>query len=53
LNEGLLDELKLIVHPLLLGGGRALFAGVSQPRKLELLTALPGDAGRVIVTYRC
>jgi dihydrofolate reductase len=52
LNENLLDELKLIVHPLLLGGGRALFAGVTERRSLELVSATPTDSGKVVVTYR-
>ena len=52
LNEGLLDELKLIVHPLLLGGGKALFAGVTQRRPLQFVQAEPTQAGRVILTYR-
>ena len=52
LNENLLDELKLIVHPLLLGGGRALFAGVTQHRALSLVSAKATEQGRVIVTYR-
>jgi dihydrofolate reductase len=52
LNENLLDELKLIVHPLLLGGGRALFAGVTERRSLEFVSATPTDSGKVIVTYR-
>jgi dihydrofolate reductase len=52
LNEHLLDELKLIVHPLLLGGGKALFAAVTQRRWLHLVDAAPTKAGKVIVTYR-
>jgi dihydrofolate reductase len=52
LNEGLLDELRLITHPLLLGGGRALFAGVTERRSLELVAVERDAAGRVISTYR-
>jgi len=52
LNEDLLDELKLIVHPLLLGGGKALFAGVHQRRSLEFVQAEPTRSGKVILTYR-
>jgi dihydrofolate reductase len=52
LNANLLDELKLIVHPLLLGGGKALFAGVTERRSLELVSAEPTESGKVIVTYR-
>jgi dihydrofolate reductase len=52
LNEHLLDELKLIVHPLMLGGGKALFAGVTQPRSLQFVSATPAASGRLVVTYR-
>ena len=52
LNENLLDELRLIIHPLLLGGGKALFAGVKARRRLELVKSESGKDGRVISTYR-
>lgn len=52
LNEGLLDELRLILHPLLLGGGRALFAGVTKRRKLEFVSAEPTKSGKIVLTYR-
>ena len=52
LNAGLLDELRLLVHPLLLGGGRALFAGIDERRSLELVRAESTLAGKVTLTYR-
>jgi dihydrofolate reductase len=52
LNENLIDELRLIVHPLLLGGGRALFAGVKERRTLNLVRAESTRSGRVILNYR-
>jgi dihydrofolate reductase len=52
LNASLLDELRLIVHPLLLGGGRALFEGVKARRALTFLHAEPTTAGRTILSYR-
>jgi dihydrofolate reductase len=52
LNANLLDELRLIVHPLLLGGGRALFEGVKDRRALEFVHSEPTTAGRVILSYR-
>jgi dihydrofolate reductase len=52
LNADLLDELRLIVHPILLGGGKALFAGVDTRRSLNLVQAEPTKSGRVILTYR-
>lgn len=51
LNAGLLDELRLIVHPLLLGGGRALFEGVSDRRRLTFLGAEPAAGGKMVLTY--
>jgi dihydrofolate reductase len=52
LNEGLLDELRLIVHPLLLGGGKALFQGVKARRPLQLVESKTTSAGKVISSYR-
>jgi len=52
LNADLLDELRLIVHPLLLGGGRALFEGVKQRRSLQFVKAEPTELGRVVLSYR-
>jgi dihydrofolate reductase len=53
LDANLLDELKLIVHPLLLGSGKALFAGVTRRRALQFVNATPADSGRVVLSYRC
>jgi dihydrofolate reductase len=52
INEGLLDELHLIVHPVILGSGATLFAGLDQPRTLELLSAEPRASGRIHMRYR-
>jgi len=52
LDENLLDELRLIVHPILLGGGKALFAEVKKRRALHFVQAEPTQSGRVILTYR-
>jgi dihydrofolate reductase len=52
LNEGLIDELKLIVHPVVLGKGRGLFDDVNKRLSLDLLEAKPAKGGQVIVSYR-
>ena len=52
LGEDLIDELRLIVHPILLGGGKALFAGVNKRRALHLVQTDSTESGRVILTYR-
>jgi dihydrofolate reductase len=52
LNADLIDELRLIVHPIVLGQGQALFGGVNKRRSLDLVQAKSTESGRVIVTYR-
>ena len=52
LNEDLIDEVRLIVHPTVLGRGQALFGGVSKRLSLDLVQAKSTESGRVIVTYR-
>lgn len=52
LNADLLDELRLIVHPLLLGGGMALFEGVNKRRQLSLIGAETAASGRVVLSYK-
>lgn len=55
LNAKLLDELRLIVHPLLLGAGGAgaLFERVEGRQALQFVGAKPSKSGRVILTYHC
>jgi dihydrofolate reductase len=52
LNEDLIDELRLIVHPIVLSKGQALFSGVNKRLSLDLVQAKSTESGRVIVTYR-
>jgi dihydrofolate reductase len=52
LNEDLIDELRLIVHPVVLGKGRGLFDGINKRLSLDLVEAKPAAGGKVIVSYR-
>jgi dihydrofolate reductase len=52
INADLLDELRLIVHPVAAGGGMSLFAGIAKPQPLEFVSAQPMGSGRVSLTYR-
>ena len=52
MSEGLIDELRLIVHPVILGGGKTPFAGVTDRRMLELVQCVAGRSGRVVLAYR-
>jgi dihydrofolate reductase len=52
IGGGLLDELRLIVHPVVVGSGTALFGGFSERQALDLVSARPMASGRVCLAYR-
>ena len=52
LNEGLIDEVRLIVHPIILGGGKSPFAGVKEPRTFQFAQTSASRNGRVVLIYR-
>jgi dihydrofolate reductase len=52
IEAGLVDEIRLIVHPLIAGGGKTLFAATEHRRPLELRKAEQLPGGRVSMTYR-
>jgi dihydrofolate reductase len=52
LKNDLADELRLTVYPLVLGTGKKVFGADLDARKFELIDALPGDQGAVMLTYR-
>ncbi|HEY7069693.1 MAG TPA: dihydrofolate reductase family protein [Acidimicrobiales bacterium] len=51
MQHGLVDELLLLVHPLVLGRGRRLFTA-GAPTSLELVEATPAPSGVLVATYR-
>lgn len=51
LDAGLLDELRLIVYPVVAGEGKPLFAEIKQPRHLKLHGVQPLPDGLVSMTY--
>lgn len=52
LHEDLVDELRLIVMPVLLGGGKTIFPSGGLRRRLELVSATTGGTGVQVCTYR-
>jgi dihydrofolate reductase len=50
-NAGLVDELRLVVQPILLGGGKSLFKDVTARHALKFLDAKPLHSGMVRLTY--
>jgi dihydrofolate reductase len=51
IDAGLVDELRLIVYPLIAGGGTALFATTKRRRDLELQRVQQLRGGRVRLHY--
>jgi dihydrofolate reductase len=51
IDAGLVNELRLTVHPLIAGEGKALFATTASRRGLELLKVEQLQAGRVSLFY--
>ena len=51
IDAGLVDELRLIVYPVIAGNGKELFASAAPRRALELKTAKALDGGKVFLTY--
>ncbi|MGC1468413.1 MAG: dihydrofolate reductase family protein [Sphingorhabdus sp.] len=50
-REGLVDEVRLLVHPVILGGGKALFKDVAERHALTLVKNEALDTGHVLLTY--
>ena len=51
IDAGLVDELRLIVYPLIAGEGKALFATLNRRRKLEARKVQQLQGGRVSLIY--
>jgi dihydrofolate reductase len=52
LGQDLVDEVVLIVHPLLLGPGKRFFSDSACPRELALVSTKTTSTGVLINTYR-
>ncbi len=50
--EGLVDEYRLMVFPVVLGSGKRLFGAATQPAILTLVDTQQLDSGTMILTYR-
>ncbi len=51
MNLGLVDEIWLSIHPILLGSGKPLFTGISDRIPLQLLESKTYETGLVSVKY--
>ncbi len=52
IERALVDELRLAIHPVLLGRGKALFKDSARRHKLGLVQTRPLPWGTVELTYR-
>jgi dihydrofolate reductase len=52
LEQGLVDDIVLIVYPILLGRGKRLFSDTAYPCELAFISTLPTPTGLLLNTYR-
>jgi dihydrofolate reductase len=51
LEQGLLDEIRVIVTPILLGAGKTVFDAIKKRYPLKLLSTKSFSSGNVVLTY--
>ena len=52
LRDGLIDELRLMIEPVILGGGKTIFPDDGALHTLELISTVTSTAGVHVCTYR-
>lgn len=52
IENDLVDEYRLMLEPILLGGGKTIFPGDGRARPLELVSVTQAQTGVLICTYR-
>jgi dihydrofolate reductase len=52
LEHGLLDEIRLSVHPIIVGSGTLFYRDAQKKTELELVGSEPLPSGVVVLTYR-
>lgn len=48
----LIDEYRLLVHPVAIGDGKPLFPQLKSPRNLRLVRSIPFASGSIAIVYR-
>lgn len=51
-RDGLIDEYRVMLNPIILGSGKPLFGGFPDRQNLGLVEARPFKNGNVLLTYR-
>lgn len=53
LEEGLLDEIRIMVNPLVIGKGTPLFNGIDKLHRFTLTDSRVFKSGNILLTYAC
>ncbi len=51
LEQGLLDELRIMINPVVIGNGTTLFKGIKNKHKLKLVNTREFHNGNMLLTY--
>lgn len=51
-NHGLIDEYQVLVHPVIVGGGKPLFQNIEHQVKLKLVNMKKHPSGVVVLSYQ-
>jgi dihydrofolate reductase len=52
MQEGLIDEIRTMVYPIVLGGGKPMFGGLAAPQRLRLVEVRHFNSGAVLLHYK-
>jgi dihydrofolate reductase len=51
IEKGLIDEFRIMINPVALGGGKSLFHGLQSRLELKLIEVRPFKSGNVLLSY--
>jgi dihydrofolate reductase len=51
LKENLIDEIRLLVNPIILGKGSPIFAGLDEPLRMQLQSTRTFKSGNILLAY--
>jgi dihydrofolate reductase len=52
IRDGLIDEYRLVIHPVVIGHGTSLFKALREPLRLDLIEARTFPSGTAVHVYR-